>query len=104
MHPSVAELFHGWHDFFLLLGTASATLVGLMFIAVSIGANIFKEENRPALEVFLGPPFVHVAAVLVFCLLAVVPLHGWLSLACLAGAIGLAGFVYAGRVWFRLAR
>jgi hypothetical protein len=104
MHPPLAETFHGWHDFFLLLGTASATLVGLMFIAVSIGANIFKEENRPALEVFLGPTVVHFAAVLVFCLLAVVPLHGWLSLAALAAAIGLAGIVYAGRVWFRLAR
>ena len=83
MNPSVAELFHGWHDFFLLLGTASATLVGLMFIAVSIGASIFKEENRPALEVFLGPTVVHFAAALVFCILALVPLHGWLSLACL---------------------
>ena len=104
MPPSVAELFHGWHDFFILLGTASATLVGLMFIAVSIGASIFKEENRPALEVFLGPTVVHFAAALVFCILALVPLHGWLSLAGLAGFIGLAGFVYAGRVWFRLAR
>ena len=104
MHPPVAETFHDWHDFFLLLGTASATLVGLMFIAVSIGASIFKEENRPALEVFLGPTVVHFAAALVFCILALVPLHGWLSLACLAGFIGLAGFFYAGRIWFRLAR
>lgn len=104
MPPSPAELFHGWHDFFILLGTASATLVGLMFIAVSIGANIFKEENRPALEVFLGPTVVHFAAVLVFCLLAIVPLHGWLSLAALAALIGLGDFFYAARIWFRLAR
>jgi hypothetical protein len=102
MPPS--ELFHGWHDFFILLGTASATLVGLMFIAVSIGASIFKEENRPALEVFLGPTIVHFTSVLVLCILALVPSHSWLSLACLAGFIGLAGFCYSARIWFRLTR
>ena len=104
MHPPLAEIFHGWHDFFLLLGTASATLVGLMFIAVSIGASIFKEENRPALEVFLGPTVVHFAAALVVCVLAVIPSHNWLSLAGLAGFIGCAGFLYSARIWFRLAR
>jgi hypothetical protein len=104
MPPSVAELFHGWHDFFLLLGTASATLVGLMFIAVSIGASIFKEENRPALEVFLGPTVVHFAAALVVCVLAVIPSHNWLSLAGLAAFVGCAGFLYSARIWFRLAR
>jgi hypothetical protein len=100
-HP---EFFHGWHDFFILLGTASATLVGLMFIAVSIGASIFKEENRPALEVFLGPTIVHFTSVLVLCVLAVVPSHSWLSLAGLDALIGLAGFFYSARIWFRLAR
>ena len=99
-----AELFHGWHDFFILLGTASATLVGLMFIAISIGASIFKEENRPALEVFLGPTIVHFTSVLVLCILAIVPSHNWLSLTCLAGLIGLAGFCYSARIWFRLTR
>jgi hypothetical protein len=96
--------FHEWHDFFILLGTACATLVGLMFIAISIGANIFKEENRPALEVFLGPTVVHFTSVLVLCILAVVPSHRWLSLAGLDGLIGFAGFIFSARVWFRLTR
>ena len=104
MHLSSSELFHGWHDFFILLGTACATLMGLMFIAVSIGASIFKEENRPALEVFLGPTIVHFTSVLVLCLLAIVPSHSWLSLAGLDALIGLAGFFYSARVWFRLTR
>jgi hypothetical protein len=28
MHSSLADLIHAWHDFYLLVGTASATLVG----------------------------------------------------------------------------
>src|SRR5215831_16111274 len=46
MQGSAAELFHTWHDFYLLVGTASATLVGLMFVAASIGASVFSEQNR----------------------------------------------------------
>ena len=104
MNPPHPEFFHSWHDFFILLGTACATLVGLMFIAISIGASIFKEENRPALEVFLGPTIVHFTSVLVLCVLATVPSHSWLSLAGLASLIGLAGFFYSARIWFRLTR
>src|ERR1700687_2952903 len=104
MNPPHPEFFHGWHDFFILLGTACATLVGLMFIAVSIGASIFKEENRPALEVFLGPTIVHFTSVLVLCVLALVPLHSWLSLAVLDLLIGAAGLCYSARIWFRLTR
>jgi hypothetical protein len=33
MPASLAELLRGWHDFYILIGTASATLVGLMFVA-----------------------------------------------------------------------
>ncbi|HLL26485.1 MAG TPA: hypothetical protein VKT73_02390 [Xanthobacteraceae bacterium] len=104
MLSPIAEFFHAWHDFFLLLGTASATLVGLMFVAASIGASIFKEENRPALEVFLGPTVVHFSSVLVLCILATLPTHSWLSLAGVFGSVSLAGFLYSGRVWYRLMR
>jgi hypothetical protein len=103
MPPSPAP-FHDWHDFFLLLGTASATLVGLMFVATSIGASIFKEENRPALEIFLGPTVVHFSSILVLCLLALLPQHWWMSLAALAGLIGVGGFVYSAVVLARLLR
>src|SRR5258708_618957 len=98
------EFFHGWHDFFILLGTACATLVGLMFVAISIGASIFNEDNRPALEAFLGQTVVHFTSVLVLCILALVPSHSWLSLAGLSGLIGCAGFLYSARIWFRLTR
>jgi hypothetical protein len=104
MPPSLPAPFHDWHDFFLLLGTASATLVGLMFVATSIGASIFKEENRPAIEVFLGPTVVHFSSVVIFCLVALPPTHDWLSLAGLAAFIGFAGFLYSARIWFRLTR
>jgi hypothetical protein len=48
MDPSPSALLHEWHDFYVLVGTASATLVGLMFVAVSIGTTIFNEDDRAA--------------------------------------------------------
>jgi hypothetical protein len=48
-----AGVMHEWHDFYALLGTASATLVGLMFVAASIGANIFDEQHRAPMRLCL---------------------------------------------------
>ncbi len=99
---SLSELLHEWHDFYVLLGTASATLVGLMFVAASIGATVFNEEHRAALESFITPTVVHFAAVLFACLLIIMPIHSWKSLAVLLGVGGLAGLFYSGRVVLQL--
>jgi hypothetical protein len=38
MDPFV-QAVEGWHDFYMMIGTASATLVGLLFIAISLNAT-----------------------------------------------------------------
>jgi len=99
---SLSELLHEWHDFYLLLGTASATLVGLMFVAASIGTTVFNEDHRGALEAFITPTVVHFVAVLVACLVIMMPIHEWESLGALLGIGGLAGVAYIGRVLVQL--
>jgi hypothetical protein len=96
MDPSLAEIFHDWHDFYVLVGTASATLVGLMFVAVSIGTSIFNEDKRAAVTAFITPTVTHFAAVLFACLVATMPNHTWYSLGGLIGAGALAGTVFSG--------
>jgi hypothetical protein len=99
---SLAELLHSWHDFYLLLGTASATLVGLMFIAASIGATVFNEESRAALATFITPTVIHFAAVLFACLVVMIPAHSWHSLGAVLAAGGLAGMVVSARLLVQL--
>src|SRR5215211_2710718 len=70
MDSSLADLIEDWHDFDLLVGTAAATLVGLMFVAASIGASIYTEKNRPGMQAFISPTVVHFTSVLVLALLA----------------------------------
>jgi hypothetical protein len=102
MDESLTGLLHEWHDFYLLLGTASATLVGLMFVAASIGSTVFNEDHRGALQAFITPTVVHFAAVLFACLVNTMPIHSWESLGALLAAGGLAGVIYGGRVLFQL--
>jgi hypothetical protein len=75
MNSSLAEFVDDWHDFDLLIGTAAATLVGLMFVAASIGASVFTEKSRAAMQAFISPTVVHFTTVLVIAILAVVPTH-----------------------------
>ena len=42
--PLIGSLAH-WHDFYSLIGASSATLVGLMFVAVSISDGVFTREH-----------------------------------------------------------
>jgi hypothetical protein len=98
MPTSPAELLHEWHDFYVLVGTAAATLVGLTFVAASIGASFFNEKNAAALGAFLTPTVTHFGTVLFTSLLVTIPTHGWRSLGGLLGAGGLAGSIYCGRI------
>lgn len=102
MQSELSEVVHPWHDFYVLVGTASATLVGLMFVAASIGAQVFTERNREAMRAFISPTVVHFSAVLFICIAASVPSQSWLTLAVLLILGGAAGVVHAARVWVHL--
>jgi hypothetical protein len=45
-----AEATALWHDFYLLAGTVAATLMGLLFVAMSIHWDVIVEESRPHLH------------------------------------------------------
>jgi len=98
MASSLAEILRDWRDFYMLAGAASATLVGLMFVATSIGASVFDEKHIGPLRAFITPTVVHFASILFASLLLTAPIHSPLSLACFLGLGGLAGLAYCGRV------
>jgi hypothetical protein len=102
MQASVSELFHTWHDFYVLVGTASATLVGLMFVAATLGSSVFSERHRVALQAFISPTVVNFASALFVCIGVMIPSQTWLSLGLLLAGGGVAGLIYAGRVWVQM--
>jgi hypothetical protein len=42
---SLTDAARPWHDWYMLIGTASATLVGLMFVAASVGSRLYTRKN-----------------------------------------------------------
>jgi len=99
--PDVANR---WHDLFMLFGTASATLIGLLFVAASVGSGFYNEDRIPGLRLFLSPTVVNFTCVLVGCLIAIAPLSSWSLFGVLIGSDGLFGIVYAATVWHRMVR
>jgi hypothetical protein len=100
--PQPIDVLREWHDTYLLLGSASATLIGLLFVAASVGASYFTKDKHPGLRSFLSPSVVHFTCVFAACLIAISPLRSWLLLGCLIGGDGLFGVVYAGTVLRRM--
>jgi hypothetical protein len=62
-----------WQNFYLLVGTAAATLIGLMFVAITFGAGLVTAQSAPSARAFLDPPFAHFVTVLFTACLLVCP-------------------------------
>jgi hypothetical protein len=96
--------WHDWHDFYMLLGTASAALVALLFVAVSIGASFLTPERSVATRTFMSPVVFHFSTLLLTSLIAMVPSHTALSLAVGITLVAIAGLSYTTVVLVGLAR
>jgi hypothetical protein len=97
---SPGSLLAAWHEFFTLIGTAAATLIGAMFVVVSIGIGILTRERTVAIRTFLTATVIHLSTVLFGGALTMVPAVDPRWLAAIAGVAGFAGIAYSGRlVW-----
>ena len=101
MSTPLLEALRKWRDFYALIGTASATLVALMFVAASIGAGVFTREHQAGIRSFLSPTVVHFSTVLIICLLATIPTETWAVLGDLLTCAGVIGLAYSGWIWRR---
>jgi hypothetical protein len=66
----------GWQNFYMLAGTAAATLTGLMFVAVTFGSGLVKRETMQSTRAFLDPTYMHFVQVLFTACLMTVPTLG----------------------------
>ncbi|HEX3860877.1 MAG TPA: hypothetical protein VHY35_04235 [Stellaceae bacterium] len=104
MAVSAAEAFHAWHDFYLLIGAASATLVGAMFVVASIGSNMLTPRHEPAIRAFLTPTVIHLSTIMIAGALAMIPSLDWPVLGIAFGGGGVGGLVYSFLVGWRVVR
>jgi hypothetical protein len=94
----LAEALGPWREFYALLGAASATMVGLLFVAATVGAGVFTTARRVASRVFLSATVVHFSTILAACLIVVAPVRSWTLFGALILCIGIFGLVYSAMV------
>jgi hypothetical protein len=89
-------LLSSWQNFYMIAGTAAATLTGLVVIATTLIAGI--EKHVPTLNAgisaFNTPTIVHFCAVLLLAAIFSMPWQAFSSLSLLLGLIGLSAVLY----------
>jgi hypothetical protein len=97
------EMLEKWHDCFVVLGAAAGTLIGSMFVVVSIASGMIRGGALTS-RIFVTPTIIHLAFVLLTCAFTLVPTLDRLSFGAGAGIAGIVFLAYAGRNMFHIVR
>ena len=87
------EALHEWHEFYILLGTAGATLLALLFVAVSLGTGFLSSKDQQGTRTFMSPVVIHFTSVFFLSAVCLVPSHGPVFFAVLIAGTAVVGVV-----------
>ena len=66
-------MFDGWHEFYLLIGSAAAVLIGLIFVVISLMQDRSRSSVLSGAKLYMGPIVLGVSFVLVLSAAALMP-------------------------------
>jgi hypothetical protein len=84
-----------WDSFYVIIGTAAGTLIGLQFVMMTLIAGRPRTAGAEAGGAFATPTIVHFSVVLFLSALSRVPWQEIAIVAIVWGAMGCGGVVYA---------
>ncbi|HEV7689255.1 MAG TPA: hypothetical protein VGO52_00450 [Hyphomonadaceae bacterium] len=93
-----------WGEFFFLIGSSAAGLIGLIFVVATLTSDLDKRRAIRGMRVYMTPNVFHFAVVLTLCALACSPQIKPPVLAGAMAAAALIGIVYVGQRALGLAR
>jgi hypothetical protein len=97
-------MFQGWDEFFSLMGSAAATLTGLLFIVVTLTGDWERTRALKGIGIYLFPILLGFAVVLACAALALIPPGGVAAAPPLVGLAGLGGAAAAARTLIGIGR
>jgi hypothetical protein len=68
-----AQVVEGWHDFYMMVGTAAATLIGLLFVSLSLNIDVITREGNADLRVLAAQTFTGFLNVVMLAVLFLIP-------------------------------
>src|SRR3954471_18973241 len=69
----IRAMFDGWSEIFLLIGSAAAVLIGLIFVVISLMQDRTRSTVLAGSRLYMGPILLGVSFVLVLSAAALVP-------------------------------
>ena len=70
------QIVDGWHDFYHVIGDASAALIGLLFVSLSLNADVIIKKSNRDLLLLAGQTFMSYFCVLMYAIIFLIPNQG----------------------------
>jgi hypothetical protein len=91
-------MLQGWDNFYTTAATAGATLIGLLFVVVTLGTGMSASSAVHGVRAFVTPTLAHFGGVLFLSLVMLVPWPSAWPPSIIVGLSGLVGLAYLGKV------
>lgn len=91
MERSFSDVIAEWSDLHTYLGSAAFTLLGLLFVALSLRLNIFHQRNLADIRDFALLTFANFLALIIIALLFLIPSQSRIGVAAPLMLLGLLG-------------
>jgi len=99
-----ASPLHRWSEFYIIIGTAAASLTGLMFVVITLVAGVRRTVARQGIATFSTPTVVQFSFALGIAAVLAAP---WPTLSCVAGLLAVASLgalAYATAIFMQTGR
>ena len=96
MQEAGVSFLTNWQNFYGIIGSAAATLTGLMFIVITLIAGVRARSSAPsgALAAFSSPNVVHFCLALLIAAILSAPWQALWLVSLMLGLTGLGGAIY----------
>jgi len=96
MQEAVLSPLATWQNFYVIIGSAAATLTGLLFVVITLIAQVRVRASSPSdgIAVFSTPNVFHFGAALLVAAILSAPWQALWNAALLLGLSGLGGATY----------
>ena len=84
-------MFDDWHEYYFMIGSCAAALIGLMFVVITLTAGRGRSESEEGKHLYTSPIVWHLSAILALSGAAMSPTVPAQAFAILAGGAAILG-------------